>query len=175
MPRLYFALWPDTRARAELQRAAEAVDVREGRRVRPENLHLTVLFLGSVGAGPAAALADLDLGPAPPVVCLEFGISGWWRSSGVAWLAPFETPPALAELHERVGRAVTALGLEPEKRRFRPHVTVARAVRRAPRTTGEVACRWVARRMCLVESFTEPAGARYEIRREWALAGPGDD
>ncbi len=59
MPRLFYALWPDDAARAQLAQAAAALNVHDGQRVRDENLHLTLVFLGAVDAecqaAPAAA------------------------------------------------------------------------------------------------------------------------
>ena len=53
--RLFFALWPDAVLKAQIGHAARtparSVD---GRRVRDENLHLTLLFLGNVGADAEA-------------------------------------------------------------------------------------------------------------------------
>ena len=41
-------------------------------------------------------------------------------------LEPHEEPPGLLALHANLSAALLALGLEPEARKFRPHVTLAR-------------------------------------------------
>ncbi|MEK7758301.1 MAG: 2'-5' RNA ligase family protein, partial [Pseudomonadota bacterium] len=49
--RLFFALWPDPVLQQRLAQAAEALLPRAaGRRVRAENLHCTLVFLGAVEA-----------------------------------------------------------------------------------------------------------------------------
>ena len=171
MARLFFALWPDAAARDALARAAACVDVREGHRVRPANLHLTLAFLGSVPAAAQAALMAAEPAPGAAAFTLEVGLAGWWRTSRVAWLAPLEEPLALHALHAAVGDAASAAGLRVERRPYRPHVTIARHVRRAPRSLEAFQIRWQVTDFALVESLQEAVGARYEVRRRWPLAG----
>ncbi len=175
MPRLFFALWPDPRTREALAAAADALDIRDGRRVRDENLHLTLAFLGQVDDACAARLAGLSFSPAPAPVVLDVTATGWWRGAGVAWLAPETPPPALTRLRDRILDAARGAGAVPDPRAYRPHITVARAVRRAPRARGSIATHWQADDFALVESHTESAGARYVAIRRWALDGGAGD
>ncbi len=48
--RLFFALWPSEEVRAGLAEVMASLDVRGGKPVAAENLHITLLFLGSVTA-----------------------------------------------------------------------------------------------------------------------------
>ena len=111
MARLFFALWPDAAARDALAKAAACVDVREGHRVRPANLHLTLAFLGSVPAAAQAALMAAEPAPGAAAFTLEVGLAGWWRTSRVAWLAPLEEPLAKLEVLADV-LFIASLGLE---------------------------------------------------------------
>lgn len=175
MPRLFYALWPDDAARAQLADAAAAVDVRDGRRIRSENLHLTLAFLGSVAPECCARLEQDEFPADLPEITLEITACGWWRATRVAWLAPLETPPALLQLRAAVLAATRAAGLDLERGKYAPHVTVARRVRRAPRTTGRIASRWRVSDFALIESHAEALGARYEVLRRWPLAALGSD
>ena len=170
--RLFYALTPDVEARRALSEAAELVDIRDGRRIQTEQLHLTLVFLGQVGDAelarllePPAALASLE------AFELEISLCGWWRRSEVAWLAPIETPVALEHLHRGLTDHARDAGLEVRREAYRPHVTIGRKLRRAPRTRAPFAVRWRASDFALLESFTEPAGARYEIVAKWPLQG----
>ena len=61
-------------------------------------------------------------------------------------------------------------GLAVEAAPYRPHVTVAREVRRAPRATGSIAAHWPVADFALVVSQTDPAGVRYAVLARWPLA-----
>lgn len=131
--RLFFALDVGDAARAALAGwAAEAVEDDPALRLVPEErLHVTLAFLGHRPEGEIEGLAALAGPAAVPV--------GELRAGGALWLAPrrphvltVAVEGDLAPLHERLWRALEDRGFERERRRFRPHVTVAR-VRRGAR------------------------------------------
>jgi RNA 2',3'-cyclic 3'-phosphodiesterase len=94
-----------------------------------DSLHLTLCFLGSRPVGEIEALSAV-LGPCAEHAC-ELSVGA------PLWLPP-RRPHALAvEIHDRAGellrvheRTIEALcgvsGWQPERRRFRPHITLAR-------------------------------------------------
>lgn len=96
--------------------------------VAPENLHLTLRFIGEVDEG---LMADIDaalLGVAASPFALTLAGVGHWETRGKAtalW-AGIEKSPELLYLHDRVEAAVQRADLPPEPRKFAPHVTLAR-------------------------------------------------
>ncbi|MEX2480381.1 MAG: RNA 2',3'-cyclic phosphodiesterase [Gammaproteobacteria bacterium] len=169
MRRLFFALRPDAETRAALAAAAQEIDVYDGRRVRPENLHLTLVFLGAV---PPPTYARLLSSAAPDMLApfeLSIALAGWWRKSAVSWLAPLEEPPSLLRLQAALAAHARALGCALEDRPFRPHITIARACRRAPRAMDAITVVWQVTDFTLMESRSDDAGARYQVRRRWPL------
>ena len=131
MPRTFVALpIPDAQRAAlavHLHRCAEAAP--EFRWVPAESLHLTLRFIGGLdGPGVARLLVGLAaIRCAPfPIRLGGTGTFGGHRPS-VVWLglsAGSEPAAGLAAECETVCRAA---GLEPDDRRFRPHVTLARS------------------------------------------------
>jgi 2'-5' RNA ligase len=103
--------------------------------VPPDNLHLTLAFLGECGAAQAsaakAALDAVEFGP----IDIRFGTLGRFRREGgdIWWLGVDECAP-LMDLQRNLADALAANGFAPEARRFRPHVTLAR---RAPVGLGQ--------------------------------------
>lgn len=97
--------------------------------VPPENMHLTLQFLGEVAAaqvdGIAAAMrAAADRAPIP--VRLDgLGAFPNSRRPRVLW-AGLAAPPELAQLHAQLETALGELGFPPERSRFTPHLTLAR-------------------------------------------------
>jgi 2'-5' RNA ligase len=111
--------------------ARHTVAAREGvRRLPAESLHATVAFLGECSQGEVDAVARCVEAVAQPCGALTVGVP--------LWLPPRNPRTLAVELHEDEERRLTAMhdalavaltsaiAFEPERRRFRPHVTVAR-------------------------------------------------
>ena len=123
--RLFLALWPDPAIRHALRERRDAWGWPRGASpVHTDKLHLTLHFLGEV---PSERVAELRRGFAVPFTpfSLSIGVPKLW-SHGIAVLEPHTEPPELLELHANLSAALVALGLQPEARSFRPHVTLAR-------------------------------------------------
>ncbi len=98
-----------------------------GRAVAEENLHLTLAFLGEITPAEAEEI-DAELQAiALPVFELELAgleiIGGDWPG-GLVWLARASAP--LERLQRAVAGGVRGAGVDLPRRRFRPHVTLAR-------------------------------------------------
>ena len=123
--RLFLALWPDPVMRHQLREARDAWQWPRGATpVHADKLHLTLHFLGSVPTGRLPALLDGFAVPFDPFR-VDLGTPVLWPH-GIAVLEPLAEPPELLALHVRLGEALLALGLQPEARSYRPHVTMAR-------------------------------------------------
>ncbi len=159
--RLFIALWPDAATRAALARWQRRWSWPEhAAPVRPERLHLTLHFLGSV---PCGRLADLiDLLPVPrEAISLDFGSADLWPG-GIAIVRPLAVPPALARLHAALASCVSSFGLTLDPRPYQPHVTLARHAMGARPPPPGPRIRWqCGSGYVLVQSL--PAGAGYEV------------
>jgi 2'-5' RNA ligase len=127
-----------------------------------EQLHLTLRFIGEVERPVANDLADaLGRVRAPP---MELRIAGAGRfeqrSSGALW-AGVEPWAPLAALAAKVERACVGVGLEPERRAFHPHITLARW---KGRRTHEVATFLERTRGLISDPFTVDAFILFESR-----------
>jgi 2'-5' RNA ligase len=96
--------------------------------VPPANLHLTLRFVGEVAPNQAE---DIDLGLAAlrgRKVLLEMSGVGTVNRARreVALWAGVTRNPAFEHLQSKVETAMQRAGLTPERRRFQPHVTLAR-------------------------------------------------
>jgi len=144
-----------------------------------EQLHLTLRYIGEVdrpvAEDVAAALGSIH---APAVDFALAGV-GWFDHgpSGAlfARVAPVEP---LAALHIKLDRALVRSGLEPERRAFLPHITVARRRSSAIDPAG-----WLERNagltssaerissLILFESRLGRHGSSYEAIATYPLAG----
>lgn len=180
MIRLFSALRPPAPVRDAL------IDLQDGvadaRWQRDEQLHLTLRFIGEVERPVAEDLADaLEQLQAPaPVVHLNgVGAFGGRGRAGALW-AGAAPRDALFALHRKVDQLCVRVGLEPERRAFTPHITVARLPRGV--FGGPEIERWRARhaaltsepfrcdRLILYRSHLGRAGASYEALLETPLS-----
>ncbi len=94
-----------------------------------ESLHLTLCFLGSRPVGEIDALAAALAAGAEDACELSVGAPLWLPSRRPHALAVEirDRDGELARVHERVsGELASVSGWRPERRRFRPHITLAR-------------------------------------------------
>jgi 2'-5' RNA ligase len=152
--------------------------------VAPENLHVTLKFLGEV-APPrleevARALAGVAAtAPAFPLEVVGLGAFPSVTRARVVWAGLGDGAQPLAALARAVDEALGRLGFEREARPFGGHVTLGRV--REPRRAPALARalqestrygRFRVTRVTLMRSDLSPKGARYTAVDAWALTGP---
>lgn len=143
-----------------------------------EQLHLTLRFVGEVDR----PVAD-DLAAALGRIRSErFSVRIWGvgrfeqRNSGALW-AGVEPREPLGALAAKVERACLAVGLEPERRAFHPHITLARWKGRRTRELASFLERrrglasdpFEVDRFVLFESRLSRHGAHYEEAASYPL------
>lgn len=93
-----------------------------------------------------------------------------WVRAEVLCLAATSVPGVLSDLVDRLRSGLRARGFAPDGRPWKPHVTLARDVERAPPPPDALApVPFQAGRVSLVQSVTDRAGARYVELDGWAL------
>jgi 2'-5' RNA ligase len=129
MHRLFVAIRPPEEVRDLLIDAMD--DSPALRWVGDDNLHLTLRFIGEVERPLANDLAD-SLGRVrfQPFILRALGVGKFEQKNGGALWAGVEPRQPVAELAARVERACVRAGVEPERRAFHPHITLARWNRR---------------------------------------------
>jgi 2'-5' RNA ligase len=170
--RLFLALWPPTELSHELYALAGKNLRGEGRRVAPENIHLTLAFLGSVNESFRKCVEQAASAVHAEVFTLTLEELGCWPRTGILWAGPGQTPRPLSVLVQQLLAGLSGCGYQPEKRPFAAHLTLAREVRRWKENRRIGPFHWDVRQFCLVQSRTLAEGARYEILRTWKLNPP---
>jgi 2'-5' RNA ligase len=152
--------------------------------VKPENLHLTLKFLGDVSEGQLPELKtalDGAAGHHRPF-SLGFGGAGVFPPRGrprVVWIDLAAGAGEMAALQADVEGGLEPLGFPPEGRPFSPHLTIGRAGKSGdPRAlssalaaAGDIS--WgecVVDRVHLMRSDLFPTGPRYSILHEARFA-----
>jgi len=143
--------------------------------VAPENLHLTLKFLGSVDETGLAALTSALTSAVTGLAAFDAEVRGLGAfptptRPRVVWAGIAAGAPALVDVAGRVEAALAALGFPPDERPFSPHVTLGRVRQpgRAPALAGALAAgagrafgRTRVGRVSLMRSDLSPRGARY--------------
>jgi RNA 2',3'-cyclic 3'-phosphodiesterase len=95
--------------------------------IDPEDYHLTLRFIGDVDDVVAHEVASLLGKISRPALELRFdGLSSFGGRRPRAVIATLDQTTALMELQAEHERLMQRVGLEPEGRKFTPHVTLAR-------------------------------------------------
>lgn len=168
--RLFFALWPDEPVRARLGHLARKLVHKNGRPVAAENLHITLVFLGSVTAARRACVEAVAGGIQGKGFRLTLDRIGHWPKPRILWAGPSDTPAELLALVRDLSEGLRSCDFTPEARPYQAHLTLARKVSRArPGLTMDPVA-WDINRFCLVRSLTLPEGVKYEVLASWPLA-----
>ena len=97
--------------------------------INPDNLHVTLKFIGQVAPQKAAEIGDaLSTVQTQQSVVVEFREIGFFpdaRRPSVAWVG-IQPPQILSFLAAEVNRVLAPLGIPREEKPFTPHLTIAR-------------------------------------------------
>ena len=176
--RAFVAIFPPLETRKETLASARTLPSEDRVRwIRPENVHLTLKFLGDVREenldGLRAALGEVCAGYAPfDVVLAGLGAFPSARRAKVLWAGVGAGSYQLRSLATDVDAALAPLGFEHEKRPYVPHLTLGRVRGRPvsldlPSGAGGMGFR--VRQVELMESTLTPEGAIYETLGVFAL------
>jgi len=185
MPRLFLAVPMDDQIRARLvdmrtRLSAADADIRW---VAPENLHLTVAFLGDRGEGQVPDIASFTEHVAANTAAFRIELCGGsaFPKKGplkTLWVGIGEGAAAWKDLARLAEKTFAPFGVPP-RNDLTPHITIGRV--RGERNMDELRARLVreaqtdcgaqsAEKLELVESTLDPGGATYRTRGSWRFA-----
>ena len=144
------------------------------------NLHLTLRFIGEVGRDVATDIDDALGRLRARRFTLQLagtGVFGGDRPRAL-WVG-VEREPELVSLHGKIEQALIRIGLDPEPRKFVPHVTLARLRDPALDELGDFlaanarfrAAPLPVEHFSLIASFPTKAGSIYEDQADYPLSG----
>jgi 2'-5' RNA ligase len=126
MPRLFVAIDMPERIKDDITATYMALPA--ARWTPEEQLHLTLRFIGEVPGDAAeritAALQSVS-GPSFSLTVKGVGFFPPRKQPNILWVGISENEELL-RLQSRIERALTSAGIDPDDRKFHPHVTVAR-------------------------------------------------
>lgn len=105
--------------------------------VDPERFHLTLKFIGDVPGQFQPTIEDALEAVEVGTFMLPVEGLGRFPDRGrphAVWAGLSRGHPRLFQLHKRIDDALFGIGIEPEKRIYTPHITLARVNQAAPET-----------------------------------------
>lgn len=159
----------------------------KARWVRPANLHLTLAFLGELEEARLRGLGDAltEASGAGAPFRLQLRGSGCFPPSGkarVAWIG-FRDSPEVVALQGALASALQArVGFEPERRPYRPHLTVCRCSPPWPSSAartwsqaldGSLGEAFPVDSISLIQSRLKPTGPSHSTLHRSRLGGNG--
>ncbi len=170
MSRLFFALWPDPSLRDRLATWARDHAPEGGRPVPPNNLHLTLAFLGTLPEERLDAVHAAGATVCAAPVSLVLARVEHWARPRLLCAVPEAGNEACAALVGSLRNALATHRLPVESRPFQPHVTLVRKVRKPLMDCDfRPAQTWACDRLALVISESTRAGVRYRELAGWPL------
>jgi 2'-5' RNA ligase len=176
MPRLFTGLEVPASVASAIALARGGVP--GARWIEPSDYHVTLRFVGDVDQRAAHAIAEtLDEIRRPPAV-VQFECLSWFGGDKPrALVARIRADSTLVELQAEHERRFRRIGLEPETRKFTPHVTLARLRGVKPRAVaGYLAVRgglavdgFTAQRFVLYSSRDSVGGGPYVVEAAYSL------
>lgn len=160
--RVFFALWPDNRQRDRLRDVVNSVaKTVEGRAVERRDWHVTLQFIGDLEETLIPDLQQQARAITVKPFRLSFDRLEYWARPKIACLAAPTVPSELQELVSALDPLLKSVGVTPEDKTYRPHITVVRNAR--PFATERLAQRatteWSG--FELIESVSGPGGVSY--------------
>ena len=176
--RLFLALTPPPSVRDAL--AAVAQPLPGVNWTRPEQLHVTLRFLGDVPAAQSEAMiARLAAVKVAPFVLPLEGVGAFPpnRPPRTVWMGVGSGHPRLFQLRQRLDDTLLACGLQLDVRTFHPHVTLARCTEDAAPAIahwlhaqrGRTAPPFLVDAFELYASELQPAGAIHTLKHRFSL------
>jgi 2'-5' RNA ligase len=172
--RIFFALWPNEALQRLVERQTHTqVEESGGRPVPAHNLHLTLAFLGSIEAGRVETTKACGAAVGgEPAFDMSFDRLEVWPRSHVLCLATQTAPTGLTHLVERLRFNLLKEGFEVRQEDFRPHLTLARDVRKPASERPIASIGWRVNEFVLMQSQPAPTGSQYSFVARWALSTP---
>jgi 2'-5' RNA ligase len=182
--RLFLAIELPDDVREHLVRVQQAIAglAPKASLTKPENLHVTLKFLGEVDERRTAELCDSLAKVTGAVIELSADRLECFPTRGplrIIAAGMRGSEKALAGVHGAIEQRCRYLGFESETRRYRPHVTLARAKgsdggdrRKLDEASAEFwpGPSWRVGEFVLMQSRLRPQGAEYVVAARFPLA-----
>lgn len=166
--RLFFALWPDDEVRQSLALINNKLaSQHSGKSMRPENLHLTLAFLGNVAENSLECLVPMANAIEFKRFDLKLDHLELFSRAKIIWAGLENEPLELINLAKELHKGVLRCGIDLDTRAFKPHLTLIRKAKRLDKQTIKTV-NWSVNDFCLVSSVSKQDAVEYKVMYRWS-------
>ncbi|MCW9056052.1 MAG: RNA 2',3'-cyclic phosphodiesterase, partial [Gammaproteobacteria bacterium] len=135
--------------------------------MRPENLHITLHFIGNVSEEKLDCLDRVAQTVKVEPFELILGQYGHFYKAKIFWMGCLEVPQQLNKLYETLGGALSNCDYKIDQRPFVPHVTLMRKLIKPGELEDFKSINWKVNDFVLVESVSVERGVKYKVIKRY--------
>ena len=164
--KLFFALWPGDKQRQKLTQIQNDLKLAEfSRCTTPENLHITLYFLGEVQSDRIPELIGFVEETQFEPFQFDLNLVGVWPRNRIVWCGTVAESDGIQTLVNTIQQSSPVQSMHFRKKKFKTHITLARkATRRVFERIEPI--QFFADSISLVRSVPIDGGVRYEIVKQ---------
>ncbi|SFK59984.1 2'-5' RNA ligase [Nitrosomonas aestuarii] len=168
--RLFFAVQPANTIQKQLGNLAKKLAIEWGGRcIKPDNIHLTLLFLGETKMDKIDLLRTAVTNITGKRFDLTIQKTGFWKRNQIIYAHADTYPPELFSLVDAIKNTLRDSGFKFDDRAYKPHITLVRktTLYTPPETLQPI--EWPVKEWLLMQSKQTDQGIRYIILDRWQL------
>lgn len=168
--RSFLSITPDADSALAIERWSSLCWPAVNRLVPAQNYHLTLVFLGDISNGQLSTLRELLDDVRHSSFEMTLKEVGYWPDSTTLWLGPDHAPEQLSALAVKCRSIANRAGIKSGKKRYHPHLTLARKTKTPPAMPLiEANFKVGFDSFQLYQSLPGNDGVRYKELQTWAL------
>jgi RNA 2',3'-cyclic 3'-phosphodiesterase len=168
--RVFFAISPNEFVQKQLAHQAEILEPTcGGRKIRTQNFHLTLLFLGEVSMHHIAILQKTMKNIPAKRFELILDKVCYWKRNQIVYIQANQFPNELFLLVDSLKTALSEAGFLFDKYTYRPHVTLIRKATRSVEINLHTPIKWHVNKWSLIQSKQTEHGVDYIPLKQWNL------
>ncbi len=168
--RVFFAIFPNEFVQKQLAHQAEILEPTcGGRKVRTQNFHLTLLFLGDVSTNRIAILQQTMKNISAKKFELSLDKICYWRRNQITYIRANQFPSELFFLVDSLKIALSEAGFLFDRYIYKPHVTLIRKATYSAEIDLPIPIKWEVNEWSLIQSKQTESGVDYIPLSQWNL------
>jgi len=167
--RVFFAILPSPDVLGDIATIQQKHQINGAHYTPLEKVHITLLFLGSLNAKTVVTVKEHAAKVQVKKFNISFDKTGIFKKTQILWLGTSKINTEISNLHDDLYQQIKRHGVSLEKRKFKPHITLARKFVSNHFTNPPEPINFSVTHFYLMESIPIQGGVKYEILETYPL------